>query len=52
MNPKALSPVVVADWHAFCQAVYEGIERREWEEVYFHYRFMSTASGARKPSES
>ena len=41
-----------ADWHAFCQAIYEGIEGKDWEEVYFHYREMSKAAGAKKPSES
>ena len=48
-----------ADWHAFCQANYKGIGVREWEiegsgweELYFHYRWMSKATGAKKPSES
>ena len=41
-----------ADWHAFCQAIYKGIEGSEWEELYFHYRAMSKAAGARQPSES
>ena len=45
-------PVVDADWHAFCQAIYEGIEGNEWEELYFHYRDMSKAAGAKKPIES
>ena len=41
-----------ADWHAFCQAIYRGIEGQEWEELYFHNREMNKAAGARKPSES
>ena len=45
-------PLVDADWHAFCQAIYKGVEGREWEGLYFHYREMSTAAGARKTSES
>ena len=45
-------PLVDADWHAFCQANYKGIERSGWEELYFHYRWMSKATGAKKPSES
>ena len=41
-----------ADWHAFCQAIYKEIEGKEWEEPYHHYREMSQAAGAKKPSES
>ena len=36
----------------FCQAIYRGIEGKECEELYFHYREMSKAAGAQKPSES
>ena len=45
-------PLVDADWHAFCQAIYEGIEGSEWEGLYYHYRDMSKAAGSKKPSES
>ena len=31
-------PLVDADWHVFCQAIYKGIGGSEWEELYFHYR--------------
>ena len=41
-----------ADWHAFCQAIHEGIEGSEWEELYHRYRGMSKATGAKKPNES
>ena len=41
-------PLVDADWHAFCQAMYKGIEVIEWEELYHHYRGMSKAAGAKK----
>ena len=41
-------PLVDADWHAFCQAMYKGIEGIEWEELYHHYRGMSKAAGAKK----
>ena len=38
-------PLVDADWHAFCQAIYNGIEGKEWEDVLsFHYREMSSWS--------
>ena len=45
-------PLVGADWRAFCQAIYKGIEGKEWEELYYHNREMSQAAGAEKPSES
>ena len=31
---------------------YKGIEGSEWEELYFHFREMNKAAGAKKPSES
>ena len=45
-------PLVDADWHAFCQAIYQGIERNEWKELYCHNRDMSKVTGGEKPSES
>ena len=33
-------------------AKHKGIEVRDWEELYCHYRDMSKATGAKKPSES
>ena len=27
-------PLVDADWHAFCQAIYKGTEEKSWEELY------------------
>ena len=45
-------PLVDADWHAFCQAICKGIEGKEWEDLYFHYREMSKGAGTRKPRES
>ena len=36
----------------FCHAIYKGIEGKEWEEQYCHFRDMSKATGAKKPSES
>ena len=41
-----------ADWHAFCQAIYKGIEGEEWEELYCHNREMSRGNRSQKPSES
>ena len=45
-------PLVDAEWHAFCQALYKGIEGSEWEVLYEHYQEMSKAAGARKPNGS
>ena len=45
-------PLVDADWHASCQAIYKGVESSEWEELYEHHQEMSRAGGVRKPSES
>ena len=28
------APLVDADWHAFCQAIYKGNEGKDWEELY------------------
>ena len=44
--------LVDADWHAFCQAIYKGIEGQEWEALYYHYKELLQAAGAKKPSES
>ena len=44
-------PLVDADWHAFCQAIYEGIEGKDWEKLYDHYKEMR-AAGVKKPNEN
>ena len=44
--------LVDADCHAPCQAIYEGIEGKEREELYCHHRDMSKATRSKKPSES
>ena len=40
--------LVDADWYAFCQAIYKGIEREKWEELYCHYRDMSKGNRSQK----
>ena len=45
-------PYFDVDWHAFCLAIYKGSGGEKWEELYFHNRDMSRATGAKKPSES
>ena len=32
------SLLVDADWYAFCQALYKGIEGEDWEEMYESYK--------------
>ena len=41
------TPLADADWHAFCQAIYKGIEGRDWEELYDYYKEM-----VQKPNQS
>ena len=31
-------PLVDADWHAFCQAIFQGIEGQEWEAMRYHHK--------------
>ena len=43
--------LVDADWYAFCQALYKGIEGEDCEEMFYSYKEMSRAVGAKKPQE-
>ena len=45
-------PLVDADWHAFCQAIYKSIEGEDWGKLYDSYKDMSRAAGVNKPQES
>ena len=38
--------------NAYCQAIYKGIEGEEWDALYYHYRELNQATGAKKPGES
>ena len=38
-------PLVDADWYAFCQALYKGVEGEDWEEMFDSYKEMSKALG-------
>ena len=38
-------PLADADWYAFCQALYRGIEGEDWEEMHDSYKVMSRAVG-------
>ena len=35
--------LVDTDWHAFCQAIYKGIEGQEWEALYYYYKELQGA---------
>ena len=39
-------------WWTQIQAIHKGIAGSEWAELYFHYRAMSKAAGAKKLSQS
>ena len=43
LNQKDGPSLVDADWYAFCQALYKGIEGEDWEEMYESYKEMSRA---------
>ena len=45
-------PLGDADWYAFCQALYKGIEGKDREEMYDSYKAMSKALGVNKPQEA
>ena len=38
-------PLVDADWYAFCQALYKGIEGKDWEEMYDSFKARSKVLG-------
>ena len=40
------------DWHAFCQALYKGIEGEDWRELLDAYKEMSRDLGVKKPQEA
>ena len=53
IEPGRWGPLLVdADWYAFCQALYKGIEGEDWEEMYDSYKVMSRAVGVKKPQEA
>ena len=53
IEPERWGPLLVdADWYAFCQALYKGIEGEDWEEMYDSHKIMSRAVGVKKPHEA
>ena len=45
-------PLVDADWHAFGQAMYQGIEGQEWEATYHHHKELHQAVRTKKPGDN
>ena len=45
-------PVVDAGWHASCQAKHKGIEGKEGEALYSHFRELHQATATKKPGDS
>ena len=53
MEPERWGPLLVdADWYAFYQALYKGIEGKDLEEMYGSYKVISGAVGVKKPQEA
>ena len=53
MAKERWGPLLVdTDWHAFCQALFQGIEGEDWRELYDGYEEMSRAVGVKKPQEA
>ena len=44
-------PLVDAEWYAFCQALYKGIEGEDWEDMYFSNKEISSAVGVKTPQK-
>ena len=47
-----MGSLVDADWYAFFQALYEGIEGKDCEEMNDACKIMSKAVGVKKPQEA
>ena len=45
-------PSVDAHWHAFCQAIFQGVEDQIWEAVYHHYKDAHQAEKVKKSGEN
>ena len=39
-------PLVDYDWYAFCQALYEGTEGEDWDDMFDSYKEISRAVGS------
>ena len=53
MEKERWGPLLVdADWYAFSQSLYKGIEGEDWRELFDAYKEMSRAVGVKKPHEA
>ena len=43
VNGKAELREADQDWHVFCQAIFQGIERAKWETMYYKYKELHKA---------
>ena len=43
---------VGADWHAFCQSIFQGVEGPEWEAMCYHYKDLHQAVKSKTPGEN
>ena len=51
-KPERWSPHLVdTDWCAFCQALYKGIEGKDWEDMCESYGEKKRAVEVKKPQE-
>ena len=45
-------PLVDEGWHAFCQAIFQGVEGPEWEAMYGQYKDLHQAMKSKKSGEN
>ena len=51
-DKKWRPPQVDSDWHAFCQAIFQGIEGSEWEAMYYQYKDVHQAVKSNKSNDN
>ena len=47
-DQRWVPPLVDADWHAFCRAIFQGIEGQEWEAMFHHNKDLHSAVKSKK----
>ena len=45
-------PLVDADWHAFCHAIFQGIEGSEWDPLHYRYKDLQQTVKSKKSKEN
>ena len=51
-NKRWGQPQVDADWHAFCQDIFQGVEGPEWEAMYHRYKDLHQALKRKKSGKN